>query len=111
MLGDILKQIFPGQTRHQDSLDFLGKQRVDYSVRNSKLSFEYDGEQHFRPIDFSGKNPKQAEETFKLTQERDKRKNKLCRENGYTLIRIAYNEDLTLENVQNKIATSGGRNA
>jgi very-short-patch-repair endonuclease len=46
-LGEILEQIFPGIIGYQDHLDFLGRQRADFSVRKLSLAFEYDGPQHF----------------------------------------------------------------
>jgi len=102
-LGEILRQIFPSQVRQQDNLDFLGRQKVDFSIRDLQLAFEYDGEQHFRPTQFMGVNKKSAQHNFLIQQRRDQRKNQLCKENGYHLVRIAYNEDLTLENVKIKI--------
>lgn len=101
-LGKVLEQIFPDKVRRQDNLDFLGRQSVDFSVRKLKIAFEYDGEQHFRPVRYGGMSLKQAKKNFKLQQERDARKNKLCKENGYKLIRVAYYEDLILENIQKK---------
>jgi hypothetical protein len=49
------------------------------------ICIEYDGEQHFKPIDFFG-----GEEAFVLQQERDKRKNNWCKDNNISLIRIPY---------------------
>lgn len=101
-LGQILEQIFPGKVCHQDNLGFLNRQSVDYSVRKLKLAFEHDGQQHFEPVRF-GMSKEQAKQRFQQQQEWDYRKNRLCEENGYTLIRIAFNEKLTLASVQNKI--------
>ena len=46
---------------------------------------EFDGEQHFKPIEHFG-----GEEKFKIQQERDERKNKYCEENNLNLLRIPY---------------------
>ena len=69
----------------------------DFAIfKNNKLLglIEYDGEQHFIPVDAWG-----GEETLKIQQERDKRKNKWCEENNIRLIRIPYTkyDMLTLE--------------
>jgi very-short-patch-repair endonuclease/rubredoxin len=102
-LGEILEQIFPSQVQRQDNLEFLRLQKVDFSVRDLKLAFEYDGEQHFRPVRYGGMSFKKAKQAFIEQQKRDNRKNQLCQENGYSLIRIAYNEDLNLEGVNAKL--------
>jgi very-short-patch-repair endonuclease len=102
-LGEILKKIFPNRVRRQSNLGFLNKQKVDYAILDSRLAFEYDGECHFKPIQYGGMDMAQAEQCFVDQQERDQRKNQLCNENRYCLVRIAYNEDLTLENVKTKI--------
>jgi len=97
-LGEILKQIFPNQVKSQDNLDFLGRQRVDYSVRDLKLAFEYDGAQHYMPVKWFG-----GEEKFRYRQSCDDRKTRLCKKNGYDLVRIAYNEELNKQVIQLKI--------
>lgn len=78
--------------------------RFDFWVQEKYL-IEYDGEQHFKSVEFWG-----GEEQLKLQQERDKRKNEWCKENQIPLIRIPYAklnnlniEDLLLETTQFKI--------
>lgn len=48
---------------------------------------EYDGEQHFMPIDVWG-----GEEKFLIQKERDERKNVYCAENNIRLLRIPYTD-------------------
>lgn len=48
---------------------------------------EFDGEQHFYSVDIFG-----GEETFKIQQERDSKKNIYCKENNITLLRIPYTD-------------------
>ena len=105
-LGEMLEQIFPNKVQRQDSLGFLGRQRVDFSIRGFQLAFEYDGEHHFRPVQYGGMKLRQAKKNLITQQERDNRKDSLCQENGYKLIRIAYNEKLSLENVEAKIKSA-----
>ena len=59
---------------------------------------EYDGEQHFRAVDYFG-----GEEQLKAQQERDERKNKWCKENNIRLIRIPYTDfnDIDIEYLKN----------
>lgn len=77
--------------------DFNISSPFDFAIFNNGVLLgliEYDGEQHFESVDFFG-----GEEKLKLQQERDKRKNKWCKENNIRLIRIPYTEydNLTLE--------------
>jgi len=61
----------------------------DFYLPNHNLCIEYDGIQHFKPIErFGGENE------FKLTQLRDEIKNDYCNKNGIKLLRIKYDEDI-----------------
>lgn len=76
------------------------------------IAFEYNGEQHYFPVDFARKGQTWAEKEFVLTQERDKCKRKYCTDNNIFLITIPYWErdnikELILDylkEVTNKIA-------
>lgn len=46
---------------------------------------EYQGEQHFRPVEIFG-----GEESFKITKENDLKKKQYCKDNNITLIEIPY---------------------
>lgn len=65
------------------------KLRFDFAVMNSddsvKALVEYDGKQHFEPIDWFG-----GEEEFQKQVKRDKIKNEYCKKNNIPLIRIPY---------------------
>lgn len=52
---------------------------------------EFDGEQHFRPIDFFG-----GEEKFQKQKQTDQRKDAYCQEHGIKLVRILYTKLDTL---------------
>ena len=104
-LGEILRKIY-GSVKSQDNLGFLGRLHVDYSVRELNLSFEYDGEHHFKPTRYGGIDIRQAKSLFKIQQERDARKNRLCKENGYKIIRIRYDEELNEELVRQKVSNT-----
>ncbi|OMC96223.1 hypothetical protein BJP49_11005 [Paenibacillus odorifer] len=51
---------------------------------------EYDGEQHFRPVNFSGENMVLAHERFGWLKEHDRKKDEWCAQAGIPLIRICY---------------------
>ena len=80
--------------------------RFDFAIFDeNKLQYfiEFDGRQHFEPIDFFG-----GEEYFKGIQERDSLKTQWCKNNNIPLIRISYKDydkitiqDLLLSNRNN----------
>lgn len=59
----------------------------DFYLSKYNLCIEYDGEQHYRPFSKFG-----GDKTFIETQERDKIKNKFCKENKIILKRIHYKD-------------------
>lgn len=70
--------------------DFNLSSPFDFAIFNNGVLLgliEYDGEQHFESVEFFG-----GEEKLKLQQERDERKNKWCKDNNISLIRIPYTE-------------------
>lgn len=98
ILGKILKDLHPDL--EVDRQIKIGRCWLDFYIPDLNLAIEYDGEQHFKPVRLGGVSQKVAERNFKKTQERDKRKNKLCKEAGITLIRIPYTEDLNIKSVK-----------
>ena len=80
----------------------------DYAIFNQETLLcliEYDGEQHFKPIEFFG-----GEEAFQKQQERDQKKDEWCKENNIPLLRIPYTdyEQLDAEYLFSKIPKIGG---
>lgn len=62
--------------------------RFDFALfdKNSLIGLiEYDGKQHFEPIDFFG-----GQDGFEKTQKRDEIKNSYCKTNNIPLVRIPY---------------------
>ena len=57
----------------------------DFYLPDYNICIEYDGEQHFRPVDFFG-----GEEAFQKRQKNDLIKTEFCENNGIELIRIPY---------------------
>lgn len=71
--------------------------RYDFWLPEYKLLIEYDGEHHFVPVRMRGRGTlKQATFLHKRCVENDKRKNVYARKNGYSLLRIRYDEDVEL---------------
>lgn len=66
--------------------------KYDFYLPDLKILIEYDGEQHFRPIEYFG-----GEKTFKLQQRLDKKKDNIAEEEGLYLIRIPFTEYSNLE--------------
>lgn len=61
--------------------------RFDFYLPKLKIAIEYDGKQHFEPIDYYG-----GMDALQETQRRDKIKNQFCLDNDITLFRIPYTE-------------------
>ena len=67
----------------------------DFYLPQYNLCIEYDGQQHFIPIDFSFKmTEKQKLENFKQLKTRDKIKTDYCKSNNINLLRIRYDENI-----------------
>jgi len=75
----------------------------DFAIMNTKnelvFLIEYDGKQHFEPIDFANKGEKWAKEQFELVQTKDKIKNNYCKKNNIPLLRIPYTEFDSIEEI------------
>ncbi len=59
--------------------------RFDFYLPSKNICIEYDGEQHFKPIEYFG-----GEDKFKKVKENDHIKNEFCKNNNIKLIRIPY---------------------
>jgi hypothetical protein len=59
------------------------------------ILIEFDGEGHFKPINWGGKMPGiEIQAQFERTRDRDFMKNKWAKENNFVLIRLPHTEDL-----------------
>lgn len=99
-LFDIIKEIFPHQkiVREYNVAD-RGSLFLDFFLPALKLAFEYDGEFHFEYNEhFHG-----SRENFVKAKRRDAEKDQRCEEEGITLIRVAYNEEMSRALVLSKI--------
>ena len=99
LMFDCVKKVFnKREVIHQYRPYFLNQQSYDVFVCGVNVAFEYQGKQHFEPINIFG-----GEENFKKQQERDKNKKKLSEKNNITLIYINYWEDVTVELIKEKL--------
>lgn len=72
--------------------------RFDFYLPELNTAIEYDGEQHFKAINFFG-----GEEGLQKNQKRDKIKNEFCLKNSITLYRIPYWEENKLNIILTEI--------
>lgn len=74
--------------------------RPDFIIPSLKIWIEYDGIQHYEPINFRGAmNEQQLQERFEYTQQNDQIKNQYAKDNNWTLIRIPYTEYDNIEQI------------
>lgn len=71
---------------------------IDLWIPEYKLAIEYQGKQHFHVIDHWG-----GKEGLEKRKERDRLKQKLCKDLGYNLIEFKYDEDLAIEVMEKKL--------
>jgi hypothetical protein len=66
--------------------------KFDFYIPVLKLLIEFDGVQHFRPVQFNGISIEKAKQLFKKTKFLDSLKNKYCLDNNIPLLRISYKD-------------------
>lgn len=98
-----VKKVFAkSEVVHQHRPYFLhtnkGQMSYDVFVYGEKIAFEYQGKQHFEPVEYFG-----GEAHFKEQQKRDEQKRKLSEENGVILIYVNYWEDISPELIKEKV--------
>lgn len=89
--------------RHPDTLyqyrpEWLGRQSLDLYIPSLKTAIEYQGIQHYLPVEFFG-----GEEALSQRQDLDQQKRQLCEENDVRLIEWPYNIEPTDRNVKETI--------
>lgn len=82
-----LKEAFPDvNILYETSTEWLCPQRFDIYFLDFNIAVEYDGQQHYTPIEKFG-----GEIKFERTKELDKLKEEKCRNNNCKLFRLKYN--------------------
>ena len=88
----------------QQTFDDLKDDRLlsyDFYLPDQNILIEYQGIQHYQPIDYFG-----GEATFKKQQKHDKMKLDYAKNNGYNLIAVPYTED-TLSKIRKYLIKHG----
>ncbi len=102
LVYQIIKKMYPRDTIYQYAAPFLktGKSQLVYDVfiASINVAVEYQGEQHFRQVDFFG-----DEKEFRARKKRDALKRKLSEENGVKLIYVNYDENISEKLIADKI--------
>lgn len=70
-----------------------------FFIPERNLVIEYDGEQHFAPVDFANKGLLWAKGIFQQTVRHDNIKNNYCLTNGINLLRIPYFDFDNIEDI------------
>jgi tetratricopeptide (TPR) repeat protein len=92
MIRLLIQKFFPHEVIRQFSPDWLQGMRFDAYIPDFQLAIEYQGEQHFRPIDIFG-----GDEGFHQTTLRDLLKRSLAEQEGVRLEYIKYDQDIDQE--------------
>ncbi|RDV22976.1 hypothetical protein DXK91_05245, partial [Parageobacillus toebii] len=100
-LFELIASHYPSAIMHY-SPTWLQPQHIDVFVPELNVAFEYQGEQHFKPIDYFG-----GEEALKKRIHLDNRKKNLCTENGVILIEWLFNEPITKAMLSKKLKEVG----
>ena len=98
MLFELVKSIYP-DTIYQYHSKWLGRQSIDIFIPQLSVGIEYQGIQHYEPIDIFG-----GKEGFLKRQELDNRKKELCLKNNVKLIEWNYNLEPTKINLQKMLS-------
>ena len=70
----------------------------DIFIQELNVAIEYQGKQHFEPIDFFG-----GEDSFEKTKIRDEEKRKLSAEHGIKLVYINFDEIITTDLIRSRV--------
>ena len=103
MVFNITKKLYNNYTVLSQYKPFFlctesGQMSYDVYICGLKVAIEYQGKQHFEPIEYFG-----GEESFKSQKKRDMLKAQKSSENGVHLIYVNYWEDITTDVIKRKI--------
>lgn len=97
----ILKKRGVKFTRQMKFDDCVYKRKLpfDFFIDELNIVIEFDGQQHFAPVDFGCHDTNKVQKNFELTKKRDAIKNDYCRAKGIRLIRIPYTDYDNIETI------------
>ena len=99
-LFKLIESVFP-DVEHHVNLPWLAPQHLDIYVPSKKLAFEYNGKQHYEPIEFFG-----GIAAFEKRKCLDALKMKKCQANNINLIYWRYDEPISKAILDKKISTA-----
>ncbi|MHB8172133.1 MAG: PDDEXK family nuclease, partial [Thermincolia bacterium] len=98
-LRDMIKETLP-EYQIVDEHE-IGKLRLDIYLPDLNMAFEFDGPQHHIYPNHIHKTKKE----FEKQQRCDRQKDKMCKQQGITLIRIRWDEELSMKTILSKVMT------
>jgi len=100
---ELIKKVFPNEAVfYRAKPKWLQRMELDVFLPRLKMAFEYQGQQHFRPIDIFG-----GKEAYIKQVERDKLKRHLCGKEKVILIYIYFDENLNMDLILGKLSDAG----
>jgi hypothetical protein len=95
----MVRALFPDEIVQQKVRPkWLENLELDIWIPHLSIGIEYQGEQHYRPVEHWG-----GEEAFLALVERDKKKRKLCKANKVSLIEIKFDQALDIDSLAKMI--------
>lgn len=103
-MANLIRKMFPNKKiiRHYRP-KWLSGLELDVYIPDIKLAFEYNGIQHYEPVDYFG-----GINSFKKQVKRDQLKKELCASRNVDLIIVKYDENLSIELLNQKIKNNTG---
>lgn len=86
-LYDIIRVRYPDAVSQQ-KFPWLGRQSLDIYIPSKKTAIEYQGEQHYRPVDIFG-----GRKQYRRQRKLDRNKKRLCKKHKIKLLYFSYKKD------------------
>lgn len=106
--GEIKKSLKKRNIKYTVEKRFNGcrsekKLPFDFYLEDLNILIEYDGQHHFRPVNFGGVSEKRAKILHERTKSHDEIKNNYCLKNNLILFRIPFWQYDTIDSIISKI--------
>ena len=89
-----MRRLYP-DTLCQYRPEWLGRQSLDIYIPSLRTAIEYQGIQHYMPVEFFG-----GEEALIQRKELDRQKKQLCEDNGVRLVEWPYDTEPDAGNIR-----------